>query len=49
MSKELEDEFCVVATFSNWLKILPRLIEKGYKPYSYNDGKGYIITYFSNK
>ena len=43
----MEDkEFAVVATFRTWLIILPELIKNNYIPFTYDDGKGYKITYF---
>ena len=46
---ELENEFTVIATFNNWLKILPELKKNGYKRISFIDKQGYSFTYFKKE
>lgn len=41
----MENEFEIIASFTNWLKILPELKSIGYKRLSYYS-KGVNITYF---
>lgn len=49
MSEIEENEFVIIATFSNWLKIYPELIKLGYKRVTVIDNCGYPYTYFKKE